>query len=223
MYNNQIIEGQAMAFSPYLKPLQQARASGIVTEYKFIAIKPKKQLKEITAVLKAEPKSFLGIKYGRKFNLKDRCVVCGFHHIWEPTDYMRPPMPLDKVTKGRPLMGTYCPKHASMFMQLEMLQQQILADKHGLEFKRFVPKMPKMLKSGPITHLSKEDIAALSASGYLIKPPTLGDNRSPTNEAIEIVGEINILTDRLNYLMIKEGVKANNTEVKSEKENKKGE
>jgi hypothetical protein len=105
-----------------------------------------------------------------------------------------------------------------MLMQLEMLQQQILADKHGLEFKRFVPKMPKMLKSGPITHLSKEDVAALTASGYLIKPPTLGDNRSPTNEAIEIVGEINILTDRLNYLMIKEGVRAIPVETKKGEE-----
>tara|TARA_R100001369_G_C3194578_1_gene144464 strand:- start:167 stop:496 length:330 start_codon:yes stop_codon:yes gene_type:complete len=108
-------------------------------------------------------------------------------------------------------------------MQLEMLQQQILADKHGLEFKRFVPRIPKMLKAGPITHLSKGDIATLSASGYLIKPPTLGDNRSATNEVIEIVGEINILTDRLNYLMINEGVKATNNEVKTELDSKKGE
>jgi len=218
MYNNQIIGGQAMGFNPYLKPLQQARASGVVTEYKFIAIKPKKQLKELTQVLKPEPKKFLGIKHGKKFNLKDRCVVCGFHHIWEPGDTLRPPIPLDKITKGRPMAGTYCPKHSSMYMQLEMLQQQILADKHGLEFKRFVPKMPKMLKSGPITHLSKEDIASLSVSGYLIKPPSLGDNRSATNEAIEIVGEINILTDRLNYLMIKEGVKAQDTTTEEKEE-----
>ena len=67
--------------------------------------------------------------------------------------------------------------------------------------------MPKILKGGPITNLSKEDIASLTASGYFIKPPTLRDNRSATNEAIEIIGEINILTDRLNYLMIQEGVK----------------
>lgn len=218
MYNNQIIGGQAQGFNPYLKPIQQARASGVVTEYKFLAIKPKKQLKELVYVLSPEKKKFLGIKYGKKFNLKDRCVVCGMHHVWEQGDYMRPPIPLDGVVKGRPLAGTYCPKHSAMFMQLEMLQQQILADKHGLEFKRFVPKMPKMLKSGPITHLSKEDIVSLSASGYLIKPPTLGDNRSPTNEAIEIVGEINILTDRLNYLMINEGVRATTVETKKGEE-----
>jgi len=218
MYNSQIIGGQAQGFNPYLKPIHQARASGVVTEYKFLAIKPKKQLKELVYVLSPEKKKFLGIKYGKKFNLKDRCVVCGMHHVWEQGDYMRPPIPLDGVVKGRPLAGTYCPKHSAMFMQLEMLQQQILADKHGLEFKRFVPKMPKMLKSGPITHLSKEDIVSLSASGYLIKPPTLGDNRSPTNEAIEIVGEINILTDRLNYLMINEGVRATTVETKKGEE-----
>jgi hypothetical protein len=107
-------------------------------------------------------------------------------------------------------------------MQLEMLQQQILADKHGLEFKAFKPRMPKMLKSGPVRNLTKEDIQSLTAAGYFIKPPTLGDNRSATNEAIEIVGEINILTDRLNFLMINKEVKAinnaNQEQVKEETE-----
>ena len=121
MYNSQIIGGQAQGFNPYLKPIQQARASGVVTEYKFLAIKPKKQLKELIHVLSPEKKKLLGIKYGKKFNLKDRCVVCGMHHVWEQGDYMRPPIPLDGVVKGRPLAGTYCPKHSAMFMQLEML------------------------------------------------------------------------------------------------------
>ena len=83
---------------------------------------------------------------------------------------MRPPIPLDGVTKGRPLMGTYCPKHASMYMQLEMLQQQILADKHGLEFKSFKPRMPKMLKSGPIKTLSKEDVMSPYISRMVYNP-----------------------------------------------------
>ena len=212
MYNQPNIIGQNTpnnGFSSYgMNPFQIARASGVVTEYKFIAHKPKKQQKELIRVLAPEKKKILFLKFGKKFNLKDRCVVCGFHHIWEPGDYRRPPIPLDGVVKGRPLAGTYCPKHSGMFMQLEMLQQQILADKHGLEFKAFVPRIPKILKSGPITNLSKQDIASLTAAGYFIKPPTLGDNRSATNEAIEIVGEINILTDRLNYLMIHQGAKA---------------
>ena len=137
MYQNNIIGQTApQQFNPTLSPLQQARASGVVQEYKFVSFKPKSQLKELKLVLKAEPK-FLGIKYGKKFNLKDRCVVCGFHHIWEQ-DYMRPPMPLDGVTKGRPLLEVMH-KHASMYMQLEMLQQQILADKHGLNSNHLNP------------------------------------------------------------------------------------
>lgn len=202
MYQQQIIGQNApQQFNPLMTPLQQARASGIVTEYRFITIKPKKQLKELIAVLKAEPKSFLGIKYGKKFNLKDRCVVCGFHHLWEQGDYLRPPMPLDQVVKGRPLMGTYCPKHSSMYMQLEMLQQQILAEKHGLEFKRFIPKMPKVMASSPLTSLSQPDMASLRAVGYLIKPPALADNKTATEEVMAILNEINALTSRINYLM----------------------
>ena len=96
---------------------------------------------------------------------------------------------------------------------------QVLADKHGLDFKAFRPKMPKMLQSGPIKNLSKEDIASLTAAGYFIKPPTLGDNRSATNEAIEIVGEINVLTDRLNYLMIHQGVRAEKPKEEPKKDN----
>ena len=203
MYQNQLIGQNApQQFNPALTPIQQARASGAVVEYKFTEIKPKKQLKELTKVLIAEKKSFIGIKYGKKFNLKDRCVVCGMHHVWEQGDYLRPPIPLDGVVKGRPLMGTYCPKHSSMYMQLEMLQQQILADKHGLEFKRFVPKMPKMMKSGPITELTKKDVIALTASGWFIKPPALADNRTATQEVIQLITEINIMTERLTHLML---------------------
>ncbi len=213
MYQNQLIGQNApQQFNPALTPLQQARASGAVMEYKFIEIKPKKQLKELTKVLTAEPKKLLFLKYGKKFNLKDRCVVCGMHHVWEQGDYLRPPIPLDGVVKGRPLMGTYCPKHSAMYMQLEMLQQQILADKHGLEFKRFVPKMPKMMKSGPITELTKKDVIALTASGWFIKPPALADNRTATQEVIQLITEINIMTDRLGHLMLKHQIEAANDE-----------
>ena len=208
MYNNQLL-GQTTGqnFNPALSPLKQARATGTVTEYKFIT---------------SEPKKFLGIKYGKKFNLKDRCVVCGFHHLWEQGDYLRPPIPLDNVTRGRPLMGTYCPKHAAFYMQLEMLQQQILADKHGLEFKAFVPKMPKMLRSGPINNLTKNDVVALTEAGWFIRPPALGDNRTATEEVIRLITEINIMTERLTLLMLKSGVKATNdltlTKEETEKE-----
>ena len=170
--------------------------------------KSKKQLKEIRKVLLPEKKRFLGIKYGMKFNLKDRCVVCGFHHVWEQGDYMRPPIPLDRVTKGRPLRGTYCPKHAGMYMQMEMLQQQILADKHGLEFKRFIPKMPKMIKSGPLTTLSKDDVLSLTSTGWFITPPALGDNKTATEEVVRLITEINIMSDRITHLMLKYNIEA---------------
>jgi len=211
MYQNQLI-GQTTGqnFNPYLPQKAQARASGVVIEYQFIAIKPKKKLKELRLVLMSEKKKFLFFKYGKKFNLKDRCVVCGFHHIWEAGDYMRPPIPLDEVTKGRPLRGTYCPKHASMYMQLEMLQQQILADQHGLEFKAFVPRMPKILKGGPISNLTKADVTTLTSAGWFIRPPSLGDNRTATDEVIRLVTEMNLMTERLNLLMLKHSVKATN-------------
>ena len=211
MYQHQII-GQTAGqnFNPYLPPKEQARDSGVITEYQFIAIKPKKKLKELKLVLRSEKKKFLFFKYGKKFNLKDRCVVCGFHHLWEQGDYMRPPIPLDEVTKGRPLRGTYCPKHASMYMQLEMLQQQILAEQHGLEFKAFVPRMPKMLKGGPISSLTKVDVTALTAAGWFIKPPSLGDNRTATDEVIGLVTEINIISERLTLLMLKNNIQATN-------------
>jgi len=95
-------------------------------------------------------------------------------------------------------------------MQLEMLQQQILADQHGLEFKAFKPRMPKMLKSGPITNLTKNDVASLTATGWLIRPPALGDNRTATEEVIRLITEINIMTDRLNHLMLSNSIQATN-------------
>jgi hypothetical protein len=217
MYQQQIIGQNApMAFNPLLNPIEQARTTGQVVEYQFMAIKPKKKEKELIKVLLPEPKSFLFFRFGKKFNLKDRCVVCGMHHLWESGDFLRPPIPLERVTKGRPLRGTYCPKHSAMFKQLEMLEQQILAEKHGLDFKAFKPRMPKALSGKPLTHLSKNDVASLTAAGYFIKPPTLQDNRSATNEAIEIVGQINILADRLNYLMIQGEVKAKEVEETEE-------
>jgi len=219
MFQQPNLIGQTMsqnAPSVFLPTLERARASGPLEEYKFTNIKPKKKLKEIRKVLYPEKKSFLKIKYGYKFNLKDRCVVCGMHHLWESGDFMRPPIPLTDVTKGRPMRGTYCPKHAGTHKQLEMLQQQILAEEHGLEFRAFIPRMPKVMRRGPLTSLTQEDLISLSSTGWLIKPPTVGDNKTATSEAINIVSEINILTDRLNHLMTKQGVKAVNTEVEKE-------
>ena len=195
---------QGFSMSKFLPKLQQFRAGGNITEYMYDAIKPKKQLKEIKKILLPEKKSFLKIKYGHKFNFKDVCIVCGTHHVWEAGDFLRPPIPLDKVTKGRPMRGTYCPKHAGIHKQMEMLQQQILADEHGLDFKAFIPKtrIPKMLsRSGPITTLSKADILNLTAGGWFIRPPSITDNETTMAEIVRLVTEIGLSTERLNYLL----------------------
>lgn len=211
MYQQQVIGQTVPQQFTLMSPLQQARASGTVVEYQYQEIKPNRKLKELSKVLQAEPKQFLFFKYGKKFNLKDRCVVCGMHHVWEAGDYLRPPLPLDKVVKGRPMMGTYCPKHSAMFMQLEMLQQQILADKHGLEFKRFIPKVPKAMKSSPLKELRKEDVISLTAAGWFIKPPALADNKTATQEVMQLITEINLMTDRINHLMAKHKIEAEET------------
>ena len=60
-------------------------------------------------------------------------VLFGTYHHWE-AGLLRPVIPTE-VHWGRPMRGTYCPKHAAIHMQMEMLEQQILANEHGLEFK----------------------------------------------------------------------------------------
>ena len=90
MYQQQVIGQTVPQQFTLMSPLQQARASGTVVEYQYQEIKPNRKLKELSKVLQAEPKQFLFFKYGKKFNLKDRCVVCGMHHVWEAGDYLRP-------------------------------------------------------------------------------------------------------------------------------------
>lgn len=187
----------------FLPKLQQFRASGPIEEYKFDSIKPKKQLNEISKILLPEKKKILFVRYGYKFNLKDRCVVCGMHHIWEAGDFLRPLIPLDRVEKGRPMKGTYCPKHSAIHRQMEMLQQKILADEHGLDFKAFVPrpKVPQVLKRGPITSLSQNDIASLSAIGWIIKSPDMRENETPMDEIKRLVNDIEKANVRIQELI----------------------
>tara|TARA_R110000787_G_scaffold239318_1_gene345433 strand:- start:327 stop:953 length:627 start_codon:yes stop_codon:yes gene_type:complete len=202
MYQQPNLIASQKTSSLFLPKLQQYRASGPIEEYTYDALKPKKKLKEIKKVLLPEKKKFI-FRYGFKFNLKERCVVCGMHHVWEAGDYLRPPIPLDNVVKGRPLRGTYCPKHAGVHKQMEMLQQQILADEHGLDFKAFIPKprVPQMLRSGPITTLSKPDILSLTSTGWLITPPVVRDNESEMAEVIRLIAEIEVNTVRLHSMI----------------------
>ena len=78
--------------------------------------------------------------------------------------------------------------------------------------------MPKMLKSGPINTLTREDVLSLTNAGWFITPPTLADNKTATDEVIRLITEINIMTDRMNYLMLKHNIKATNEESIENKE-----
>ena len=172
IYTPNIIGNDNTMINP-LRMKNSARAAGPIINFEYKSLDTKKQMKEITKVLMPEKKSLLGLKYGYKFNIKDRCVVCGVHHVWEAGDTLRPPIPLSHVHKGRPLRGTYCPKHSSMFKQMEMLEQQLIAEKHGLEFKKYIPKarIPNVISRGPITSLTEKDIISLTSKGWEIQPP----------------------------------------------------
>jgi len=176
IYSPNIIKNESMVgnSSPIIYNTKKtSRNTGPIIEYQFVNVSPNKKLKEIKKVLIPERKKFLFKKLGCRFNIKDRCVVCGAHHMWDSGDALRPPIPLTQVSKGRPMRGTYCPKHASMFKQFEMLEQQIIADKHGLEFKRYVPKakIPQIIKRGPLVALTEQDIISLTGKGWDITPP----------------------------------------------------
>tara|TARA_B110000211_G_scaffold229354_1_gene287014 strand:+ start:765 stop:1436 length:672 start_codon:yes stop_codon:yes gene_type:complete len=184
-----------------------ARAAGTIMMYEYKNIKPKKQLKEIIGILKPEKKTFLKLPYKFKYNMKDRCVVCGTQKVWEASDSMRPPLPLHKVRKGYPMRGTYCDKHASIHRQYEMLEQQILAEEHGLSYSAYIPKMPNLnpLSAGPLTSLKQIDIQSLSAIGWTVKPPNSGDE-SREEEFFRLLLDINSSNERMKVLLT-EGVK----------------
>ena len=90
------------ASSVFLNKLDAARSSGPITTYEYKSVKPKKQLKEIVKVLKPENKTFLKVPYKFAYNIKDRCVVCGTHKVWDASDNLRPPLPLHKVRRAIP-------------------------------------------------------------------------------------------------------------------------
>ncbi len=193
--------------NPFLDRFSAARAAGAVMIYEYKSVKPKKQLKEIIKVLMPEKKRFLKIPYRFKYNLKDRCVVCGSQKIWEAGDAMRPPLPLHKVRKGYPMRGTYCEKHAQIHRQYEMLEQQILADEHGLSFSAYIPSAKSLnpLSSGPLTGLKQQDIQSLSSLGWSIKPPS-NISETKEEELFRLVVENNGINERIKTLLT-EGAK----------------
>lgn len=200
-YNPGLI-GSAQVPSPFGSKLQNARAAGAVIPYDYKSEKPKKQLKEIRKVLFPEKKKMLFIRYGKKFNVRHRCVVCGTQHHWEASDPMRPTIPLTEVTKGRPMRGNYCPKHSAIWRQMEMLEQQILAEENGLEFSAYIPrpKVPQILQRGPLKHLRPQDIQSLTAIGWEIKSPNSNTDEPPV-EYDRLMGEVEANLKRMSVLV----------------------
>ena len=181
-----------MIDSPFATKKEKARSPGPIIEYKYDAMSSKKQYKEIRKILRPTKKRFLLFRYGYSFDVKNRCVVCGTQHQWEPEDPLRPYIPLTEVDKGRPMKGTYCPKHTQIWRQMEMLEQQMLADKHGLEFKRFIPRprLPTLNRAKqPITTLTPNDVAHLTAAGWAVKPPQ-NDKESHADKFVRLKAEI---------------------------------
>ena len=198
----------------FLDRFEAARAAGAVIQYEYKNIKPKKQLKEIIKVLMPEKKTFMKIPYKFKYNIKDRCVICGTHKVWDSSDNLRPPLPLHKVRKGYPMRGTYCEKHAAIHRQYEYLEQQILAEEHGLSFSAYIPKAsslnPVNLVTGPLTSLKETDIASLGSLGWTIKPPSTGEE-SKEEELFRLIIESGTINERVKTLLT-EGVKVESPE-----------
>ena len=171
-------------------------------KHDYLSSKPKKQIKEMLNILWPEKKRLLKLPYGFKFNARDRCVVCGTHKRWDTDDPMRPPMPLHKVRKGYPLRGTYCDKHSGLHRQYEMLEQQIIADEHGLEFKSYIPKpkLPALLQSAPLTTLRQSDIESLATVGWTLKPPQM-TTETPEQELFRLTVENQASNSRIAKLL----------------------
>ena len=190
----QNIIGQNNTMVNPLKLSSNARLAGPIINYECKSVEPKRQLKELKKILLPERKRFI-IQTGFKFNIRDRCVVCGAQHVWDAGDNLRPPIPLAQVNKGRPMRGTYCPRHSSINKQYEMLEQQILADKHGLECKKYIPrpKVPQIMSRGPVQELSEKDIISLTSKGWEITPPTaetITAEEKLVNLLVELKGKI---------------------------------
>jgi len=110
------------------------------------------------------------------------------------------------------MRGTYCEKHAGIHRQYEMLEQQILAEEHGLSFSAYVPKAPSVsslnplnMVTGPMTTLKESDIASLSGVGWEIKPPK-GEVESAEEELFRLLIESDSINKRVKVLLT-EGAK----------------
>ena len=79
-----------------------------------------------------------------------------------------------------------------------------MAEKHGLDFKAYVPKprVPSIMKPrGPLTTLSAQDIASLSGAGWVIKQAAPEGDETPPDEVKRLLKEIQLDVERINFLM----------------------
>ena len=83
-----------------------------------------------------------------------------------------------------------------------MLENQILAEEHGLSFSAYIPKpkVPSILTSSPLTSLRQSDIEALSASGWTVRPPQMSVE-SPEDELFRLTMESHAINNRVLKLM----------------------
>ena len=78
-----------------------------------------------------------------------------------------------------------------MHKQLEMIEQQVIAEKHGLEFKKYIPKpkVPQIMNRGPMVTLSQGDIISLTSKGWAITPPQ-AETTTAEQKLIELLIEL---------------------------------
>jgi len=114
------------------------------------------------------------------------------------------------------MRGTYCNKHAAIHRQYEMLEQQILAEEHGLSFSAYIPSAKSLnpLSSNPLTSLKQVDIQSLSSLGWTVRPPTMGIE-SKEEELFRLIIETNGINERVKTLLT-EGVNVVNVETGGE-------
>ena len=100
-------------------------------------------------------------------------------------------------------------------MQYEMLEQQILAEEHGLSFSAYIPSAKSLnpvnlVRSGPITQLKQEDINSLSSLGWKIIPPA-NEASSKEEQLYAMMIENAAMSERIKSLLT-EGVKVTTQE-----------
>ena len=91
-----------------------------------------------------------------------------------------------------------------------MLEQQILAEEHGLSFSAYIPSARSLnpvnlVKSGPITQLKQEDINSLTSLGWTVEPP-VSENSSKEEQLYALMIQNTAMSAKIKSLLT-EGVK----------------